>query len=123
MTDEQDVLDLLSRVRATLHVFDGRISGSLHVSTPAWTHVQFRSGRDETLEQTLRRALRELHRRMLEGMPETTHTATCSACATVTELRYLSSARSWLCAECRRGLRQMAEQQRRKKRRAIREQQ
>lgn len=115
-----DVFDLLGRVSAKLHVYDGRISGSLHTSQPSWTHVTFRGAKDETIAETLRRALRELHRRQLEGMPRTTQTAPCAACGAVRELRYLQSAKQWLCDDCRRGLREMADERRRAKRRSLR---
>lgn len=89
MTDPRGadvVLDLLSRMNAKLHVYNGRISGSLHTQHPTWTHVTFRGGKDETITATLDRAIAELHRRIIVGMPRTTQTAPCAA-------------RQWLCAE------------------------
>lgn len=117
-----DVLDLLSRVNAKLHVYNGRISGSLHASKPTWTHVVFRGSKDETIGETLLRAIQELHRRQLEGMPRTTQTAPCAACGATTELRYIQKAKQWLCPACRRGLREMSDERRRSKKRAAREQ-
>jgi hypothetical protein len=114
--DYSDVFDLLSRVDGKFHIYRGRISGSLHTMHPSWTHVVFRGGKDETMADTLRRALKELHRRQLEGMPRTTQTAPCSACGVSTELRYLQAAKQWLCADCRRGLRSMSDERRRAKR-------
>lgn len=113
-----DVWDRLARVNAKLHIFNGRVSGTLHVGRPTWAHVVFRGSKDETLPQTLERALAELERRQREGMPRTTQTAPCAACGVTDELRYIQSARKWLCAECRRGIRQMADERRRKNRRA-----
>lgn len=111
------VLDLLSRVQAKLHVDNGRVSGSLYAPHPTWTYVTFRGGKDETIADTLARALAELHRRMLTGMPRTTQTAPCAACGVTGLLRYLDGAKQWLCAECRRGLRSMSEERRRRQRR------
>lgn len=112
-----DVFDLLGRVNAKLHVHRGRISGSLHTSQPTWTHVVFRGGQDEGIADTLRRALKELHRRQLEGMPRTLQTAQCAACGKLDELRYIQGAKQWLCVECRRGIREMADERRRAARR------
>lgn len=112
--DAATVLEWLSRTHARLHVRGGRVSGSLH-SGPRepWAHVQFRQGKDETLVAALDRAIRELHRRLLEGMPQTRQTAPCGACGATTELYFLQSAKQWLCQDCRRGLRQMSDERRR----------
>lgn len=112
------VFDLLGRVNAKLHVSNGRISGSLHVSRPTWAHVVFRGGKGESIEDTLGRALKELTRRQIEGMPRTMQTARCSACGKTDELRFIQSAKQWLCSDCRRGIREMANERRRAKRRA-----
>lgn len=114
--DYSDVLDLLSRVDATIHICDGRISGTLYTRHPTWTSVKFRSSKDESIADTLRRALEELHRRQLEGMPRTTRIAICAACGAKTVLRCVS--KQWLCQECRKGLRSMGDERRRAKRRA-----
>ena len=111
------VFDLLSRANAKLHVFNGRISGSLHVGRSTWAHVVFRGGKGESIEDTLSRALKELTRREIEGMPRTMQTARCSACGKTAELRYIQSAKQWLCSDCRRGIREMADERRRAKRR------
>ncbi len=111
-----EVFDLLSRTNAKLHVHGGRISGSLHVTRPTWAHVVFRGAKGETLEETLLRAIKELHRRMLEGMPRTLQTAPCAACGKTDGLRFIQSAKHWLCADCRRGIREMADERRRAKR-------
>lgn len=111
------MFDLLSRVDAHVRIFRGRISGTLYTPHPVWTRVQFRGGKQESIADTLRRALRELHRRQLEGMPRTTHIAPCAACGATTELRYLQKAKQWLCQDCRKGLRGMDEERKRAKRR------
>jgi len=117
--DAAMVLARLACVSAKLHVYDGRISGMLHVQHPSWTHVQFRAAKGESVAETLWRALLELERRQLQGMPRTTRRAPCSACGRTDDLRYLQGAKQWLCAECRRGLRGMADERRRAKRRAL----
>ena len=116
-----EVLDLLSRVQATLHINDGRISGQLYTPHPSWTVVKFRGAKGETIEDTLLRAIKELHRRQLEGMPRTSQTAPCGGCHVTRELRYIHGVRQWLCADCRRGLRQAAEERRRSRRRRLAE--
>lgn len=113
----EEVFDLLSRVDATIHICRERVSGSLHVIGPGWTHVKFRTSKGETIIETLTRALRELHRRQLTGMPRTTQTAPCAACGANHELRYIAGAKQWLCPDCRRGLRSMADERRRAARR------
>lgn len=120
MINSADALDLLARVDAKLHVYSGHISGSLCVRRP-WAHVAFRGANNETIADTLMRALKELHRRQIEGMPRTTHTAPCGACGEITELRYVPRAKQWLCDECRRGLRAMGDDRRRARKRAARE--
>ena len=119
MKSAEEVFDLLGRVSAKLHVYKGRVGGTLHASHPTWARVALRGSKGETIQETLARGLAELHRRMVEGMPRTTHVATCGACGTTDSLRYVVSAKQWLCAECRRGLREMATERRRARKRKL----
>ena len=112
---KMDVLAALEQLDGTLHVDHGRMSGHL-AERHSGASVRFRYREGEIITTTLTRAISELQRRMCDGMPQTIRRGPCPGCgSTRSDLRYLQ--KQWLCAECRRGVRELADERRREERR------